>query len=453
VADDPIRALRARLDAFALRADAGAVLDVGALADAEEALAQAGGQEAEAEALQMVALLHWHRHCLTTGGSADDLATAVELFTRIFHHDPDSVPESLLALIEAEGRLDTDAEDERVTWASLAGPFLKRYRADGRPEDMWRVIALLTAAWDAEPDTPQEQTFVFTLLVGALLELHQGTGDIAAIDTLVDLIRTTLADHATPAALQPMAWTALLHGLWAQSLRSQKWGMLSEAVEAGRRAIELVPKDQPVPAGYFNNLGAVLLDRYQHLGSLADLDESVHLLRTAVEATPPHDPSMPTRLGNLSRALLTAFMGRRDRKVLGEAVKTGRRALELVPEGQAERAGYLSNLGAILIDSYQHTGDLADLDESIHLLRTALDTLPATHPTRGEVANRLSVGQWLLHRATGRRRGRVERGRHHGTGRRRRDPRRPSRPTAVPEQPGRQPARQLRTIRRHRAPG
>ena len=85
---DLLARLNARLAALAARADSGPILDDQAADEARRLLAllpadEGGNGPACLEAIRVIATVHWTRYCLREADAGEDLATAVELFSRL----------------------------------------------------------------------------------------------------------------------------------------------------------------------------------------------------------------------------------------------------------------------------------------------------------------------------------------------------------------------------------
>jgi hypothetical protein len=82
---------------------------------------------------------------------------------------------------------------------------------------------------------------------------------------------------------------------------------LTEAIEALREAVALLPASHSHRPGLHSNLGLALHHRYQQAGEAGDLDESIRLLEAAVADTPVDHPDRVMYLTNLSAALESRF--------------------------------------------------------------------------------------------------------------------------------------------------
>ena len=114
----------------------------------------------------------------------------------------------------------------------------------------------------------------------------------------------------------------------APVLRVQRWGGradLDDAVEAGRRAVRLLPERVPDLAPTLSNLGVALRLRFERYGNPGDLADTVATGRRAVDAAGSDDAG--TAQFNLSATLRLGFYASGDCEDLDLAVEEGRRAL------------------------------------------------------------------------------------------------------------------------------
>jgi tetratricopeptide (TPR) repeat protein len=159
---------------------------------------------------------------------------------------------------------------------------------------------------------------------------------------------------------------------------------LEEAIEVARRVVESTPYDHPDQAGYLNNLGVRLSDRYSRTGAIADLEEAIMVGREVIHTTPKDYPYQAGYLNNLGVQLGNRFWRTGMIADLEEAIRVGREVVNTTPEGHPDRVEWLSNLGVRLSDRFSRTRAMADLEEAIRVRREVIDTTPKDHPDRAE---------------------------------------------------------------------
>ncbi|MFI7219855.1 CHAT domain-containing protein [Micromonospora maritima] len=350
---DPVRRLRERLDRFGAGRDPRQLLDAGAARDAEAVVDLVSATEPTAplpertaEALFLLACLHWYRYqVLPAGRDADDLAQAVTLTRLLLHAAPDRVPPSLLALYRAHA---PTADPARVP----------RSRA---PE----------AGRTALTDAPAALAMRAVLLMGEA----ENTGRYAAADRAEALLRQAV--DATPPGSERATYLSMLGRVHRDQYRHLgRTRALPAAIDAHRESLESTRTDDPQRPTRLFNLGNVLSDRFEVDGDPATLDESRSLLRAA--AASAGDPTV--------RALASGVLG----QVLRHRWRIHGRPADLDEAvdafGRARTAGdpRLAALhGIVLSERFLRDGSPADRDAGIDALRAALD---ADTPLDAELA-------------------------------------------------------------------
>ena len=133
---------------------------------------------------------------------------------------------------------------------------------------------------------------------------------------------------------------------------------------------------------YLNNWGLALRERFERLGSLADLEKALDLFQQAVELIPEGNPDRPMCLNNWGVALHEHFERLGSLTDLEKALDLFQQAVELIPEGSPDRPGRLNNWGNALSDRFERLGSLADLEKALELYKQAVELTPQNHPDR-----------------------------------------------------------------------
>ena len=339
--------VRARLERFGADHNPTTVLDPEGIAEVTALLELVQDPAADLAIAHAAGWLHWCRYLvLGTGEDQEDLADALALFAPVYRTRPDAVPDEVRTHF---GRLAVSGDPQAA--ADRAVTLLEETLRTGDRAALDTAIDLLRHAVEASPaDDPDRATYLSNL-GGALQIRFEQTGDLADLDTAIDLLR---------------------------------------------RAWEASPADDPDRATYLSNLGCAVQGRFDRTGDLADLDIAIDLLRHAVAASPADHPDRAGRMSNLGGALLRRFERTGDRADLDVAITAGRQAVAESPADHPGRAMYLSILGAALEIRFVRTGDLADLDTAVDVLRDAVAASPAGHPGRSKYLSIL--GTALLRR-------------------------------------------------------
>jgi tetratricopeptide (TPR) repeat protein len=373
VTSDLLARLNARLAALAARADSGPILDDQAADEARRLLAllpadEGGNGPACLEAIRVIATVHWTRYCLREADAGEDLATAVELFSRLYRHDPTAVPEPLLSMIDTG---ETQDDLPPLTWDRLAAPYLSQYRSTGDLPALRTAVKLLAAARDASEPGSRQRLSAFSQLVAALSALHGDTGEAAVLEVLITVARAEALESAE-GAHRGMALSALSNAFLIHAVGTADQEGLNQAVAAARAAVESAPAGDPLRPLFLGNLGTALLARFRQDGSPDGLHHAVSALREAVASTGPGEEDLPVRLANLSAALLDAFEQTGGQPELDDAVAAARAAVESALAGHPRSGVLYGNLATTLLKMYERTGNRAALDEAVALLRGAL---------------------------------------------------------------------------------
>jgi tetratricopeptide (TPR) repeat protein len=159
-------------------------------------------------------------------------------------------------------------------------------------------------------------------------------------------------------------------------------GDLDRAVQAAEAAVRASGKDDPNQAMYLSHLELAVFSRYERTGELASLDRAVQLARQAVDASPEDYPDRSMYFTNLGNALSTHFERTGRMSDLDRAVEAAQEAVDAVAEDHSGRATYLSNLGVILQRRFDHTDRAGDLDRAVEVAEQAVGATPEDHPDR-----------------------------------------------------------------------
>jgi hypothetical protein len=206
---------------------------------------ETGGSELDVEAVLAVAWLYWLRADARGSAGEDpepEMTTAVALFTPLHAVDPDLLPPTLRALLDAD---DLPAGDPGVLW----------YRE--------------------------------------FLEER----DPAVLDDAVRLLRDAVAGSDDGDTALPRRLSNLTAALRERHLLARARCDIDEAVDAGSRSVALSAPDDPERSTRLTNLGSALLARLDAGGPAGDLDAAVDALRGAVHSARPGRPPRRARHG------------------------------------------------------------------------------------------------------------------------------------------------------------
>ncbi|SIN08810.1 CHAT domain-containing tetratricopeptide repeat protein [Micromonospora cremea] len=314
---DPVGRLRERLDRFGATTDHRAVLDSGAIRDAEAVIefvtatpAHGPLPEPVAEGFFLLACLHWYRYqLLPPGEDADDLGQAVALTEFLLRFAPERVPPSLLAMLHTHRP----------------------------PPDSGRVPGPRGPGGPASAPTGSDR----------------GPGSAPGGRT------SGLADGEAGALFLEAVM------LMAAAENNRDYRGVDRAAALLRRAVDGTPAGEPERLHYLSALGRVHREQFQHLGRRSALTSAIEAHRESLESTSAGDPERAVRLFNLGNVLGDRYEIDGAPADLDEAIMLLRDAARVTGSGASVRAVALANLGQRLRDRWRLRGRPADLDDAV----------------------------------------------------------------------------------------
>ena len=145
-----------------------------------------------------------------------------------------------------------------------------------------------------------------------LLRRYRAQGRVQDLDRALELWRQAVKLTPPDSPKLPGYLNNLGAGLSGRYERAGRLEDLEEAIGVYRRAVELTPVGSPDMPGYLNNLGTGLSGRYERAGRPEDLEEAIGVYRRAVKLTPADSPNLRIYLNNLDARLRnrSAHMGK-----------------------------------------------------------------------------------------------------------------------------------------------
>ncbi|MBQ0903341.1 CHAT domain-containing protein [Micromonospora sp. U21] len=384
---DPVGRLRERLDRFGATTDHRAVLDSGAIRDAEAVIEFVTATptdgplpEPVAEGFFLLACLHWYRYqLLPPGEDADDLGQAVRLTEFLVRFAPERVPPSLLAMLHAHR---PPPESGRVPGPrGPGGPVSAPAGSDRGPGVARRGTAGLA---DGEADA----LFLEAVMLMAAAENNR---DYRGVDRAAALLRRAVdgTPVGEPERLHYLSALGRVHREQFQHLGRRS--ALTCAIEAHQESLESTSAGDPERAVRLFNLGNVLGDRYEVDGAPADLDEAIMLLRDAARATGGSASVRAMALANIGQRLRDRWHLRGRPADLDDAVDS----FAAARAGGDPRVAALH--GTALAERFLRDRAMADRDAAIEAYRSALTGFGGLEPELTGVA-RTSLATLLAER-------------------------------------------------------
>ncbi|VDC07766.1 unnamed protein product [Peniophora sp. CBMAI 1063] len=195
---------------------------------------------------------------------------------------------------------------------------------------------------------------------------YEESQDVACLHSAINLYQEAVDTASEPNAAT-LSW--LGHCLNARFEARGKLEDLDLSIEAGRRALELVPDEHPDRAQALCNLSFSLKHRFRRLGIVDDL-----------EMTPTGHPSIPVRLDNLGSLLSLRFEQFGQLDDLNRAISEHQRAVKLAPDGHVDKATRLHNLAVSLIRRFERLRDPEDLERALALGNRVVELTPDGDP-------------------------------------------------------------------------
>jgi tetratricopeptide (TPR) repeat protein len=252
-----------------------------------------------------------------------------------------------------------------------------------------------------------EQGDHLTGLGRALYERFARTGDGAALDEALDAFEHALGAVPSTGARENLVTTWDYQDVVQEAGNAyrDRYGAsgdvrdLDRATELHRAAVAATPSGAPALARRLSELGSDLRMRYERTDRQGVLEEAIHTLDQALEQAAPDDPFRPVYEANLGNVLRDRHNRTRDGHDLDRAVSLHRGAIER--SGPDAPWAYLHNLGLDLRARYRSSGDEQDREEALRCFVTALDRLDATDPARPMVLTDRAIALMDRYERTG----------------------------------------------------
>lgn len=328
-----------------------------------------------------------------------DIDRAVALATRVVHETSDSDPlfavrhtalatvvfdrfdrygnltdldQSIQAIELAIAATTPTDPDHGLRLSLLADSLRIRGERSASRVDLDRAVALARDACTVGRDGDLHPMQLSSLAATLASRFRQFNTDLTDLEAATELSRQAVRDCSA----EDPAWAGIQSTLAAiLKERFERWGNLADldqAIQAILRATNNRSRDPIILA----NLGAVLLGRFARTGQPSDLQDAVTTIGDAVTATPSNHPARAVFLLNFASASRRRFTELGDLDDLNRAIDACRQAIP-VAVTSTDQAGMLATLVNTLADRFETTADPTDLDAAIEYGRQAI-ALPAS---------------------------------------------------------------------------
>jgi tetratricopeptide (TPR) repeat protein len=163
---------------------------------------------------------------------------------------------------------------------------------------------------------------------------------------------------------------------------------INKAIEQLGRALALETGTDP---GLLINLGGALVRRFERLGNMDDIQAAITRQQEVVDLTPDDHPNKPMYLNNLGASFLARFRRLGNLDDIDAAIAQHQASINLTPDGHPEKVKYLTNLGNSLLIRHEHSGNQSDLDAAIIQQQAAVDATPDGRPDKPGRLNNLGT--------------------------------------------------------------
>ncbi|MFD5291613.1 CHAT domain-containing protein [Streptomyces rochei] len=295
------------------------------------------------------------RECLA---GAPDRGHVAESLLRVAHHlDARTAPASRAAFVGLE------LDNSRLS---------VRSRGTDDLDALDTLVELARSTAPGADDDTEDREVRQDFLAVALATRYGNAGRAADGAEAIALLRDTIAAADPDDPRLSVHLSQLGDVLVGRFLRDGDSTDLEAAVETLAQAFRVVPPDDRHRAEYLPKLTHALRLRYEDRREPADLERAVAVVRDAVASGHPSPDCRPACLAELARTLLWRFHHTRNAADLDAAVAAGREAVRLPTPHEAPSDHVPSLAASALFTRYQHTANLEDIDEAVAILETAL---------------------------------------------------------------------------------
>jgi CHAT domain-containing protein len=250
----------------------------------------------------------------------------------------------------------------------LARCLLARHYRLGRSGDLSEATTDAQLALDRFTSDAPYRVFAEHTLARALLDRYKAGGGVEHLDRAAAQLELLLA-HVQYRGLDVAARTLLGIICRERFMLARRPQDVDDAVRWHDSAIARAGPGVAQPA-LLTNLGNALLDRYHHVGDVADLERAATVHQESVNATRPDDDMYPSRLNNLANSRSTLFDATGDRAQLDSAIALTTEAIRLAPESR-DLASRRYNLGNLLRARHALTSSRRDRRDAVDSYRIA----------------------------------------------------------------------------------
>ncbi|KAI4148276.1 MAG: hypothetical protein LQ340_005153, partial [Diploschistes diacapsis] len=260
-----------------------------------------------------------------------------------------------------------------------------RFRQNGSMLDLDSAITFVGQGVEISQDQAHRAIFS-NILSSFLMSRYNETRSVQDIGSAVEVLERIM-DPCNPKA---DLLTTFGYGL---GLRFEHLGSLADlqrGVDVLKEALLLIAKEDDAQRIQSLKIFHFLLSvQAEQTGFLEDLDYAI-LIGTKALQMSSNEPSNPVRLSRLGLNLWNRYHQTSSIHDLNRSIDLQFEALNRAAPEDVRRLGLLSNVGGALSDRYKCSGSIEDLQRSIEMTNENLKLIPLNHPDRGPFLKNLS---------------------------------------------------------------
>ncbi|KAL6802264.1 CHAT domain-containing protein [Trichoderma sp. SZMC 28012] len=157
---------------------------------------------------------------------------------------------------------------------------------------------------------------------------------------------------------------------------------LQKVIGITRKAIEITPPSDKYWLKRLHTLGSLVISKFRHTQTLADIEEAIYVLQELLDAVKPDHPDQTAYIRNLGFSFFFRFLQTRDAADLDQAINIIQGVIDTTPPHDSRRTQYLQFLQSFFDEKYKCIEETSGIEEAIHLGQSAADASPSNHPER-----------------------------------------------------------------------
>lgn len=220
-------------------------------------------------------------------------------------------------------------------------------------------------------------------LPGKASRLYKSFSEYGRVEDLEEAIEAAELEVSTASSYVKPTTSVILGILLNQRFEhTGSMDDLNRAINLMRNAADATTHDDRDHAMFLSSLGSMLGDRFERTGSMDDLNQAISLTNEAANATHDDHTAQMITLCNLGKQLSNRFdrLGLIDD--LNQAVRVTSDAADVLPPNDPGRDICLFSLASLLERRFDRLGSMDDLNRAILVTNKASSAIPPHHASR-----------------------------------------------------------------------